>query len=662
MIEDINLFWILVIMEVENMSWFSNISNVYIVEDNLHTNHESALVFPESLAEEEAFDLKSAFIDTKSSYQNLWGKIESDVNEEEARVELEHFIEDLDLSSFVKLNEWYIDGGRNKWELTWRNEHYQDEYAFLEQLPTQPTKFTSYQEAIEHIKQEAQNAETDTLKLWFLDRELGEENFRDKDILTLLDILSIKNGSIGIIYSGKTEALKTKSDIYKYVKDIVEDSKPGNVNGHLKNFLSSIKHENANTLFLEDESLINELSTLFMQLYESKADLNNLVWVMGKENFLNYERIENMIQKAKHGFELYKLLKIHTVEKKLALKNGLLYTTQLELEDIEHLKQKSITDGTNISNTLIRINDIYSNQAFNEQLSKREDYFQLIRNIESWKELEASKDAGLNFKQLLTLEKFDYNINSLLKPVMTGDIFESYSTATGQGKKSKEYYMLVTQECDCVIRKNGSKINRSVGVATLVEMQLTNDNDGSDIEDKITELLEKFEQEGVEVDKRLALGEVFSEAYKQAAAANNEKRITLAPFKMGAEYSNAMLLLRKTLHIDFGILDMCMLNKSGESKINLDEVENIKKNVITVYPKFYQEYLNSLLDNSIQAQERNEGFKKKIEERTLKNFTKTGNIVDYRIRRIGRLNMPHQAFVQAYYGLTQSNVGLPMDF
>lgn len=505
------------------MSWFSNISKVYIVEDNLHTNHESALVFPDSLVEEEALDLKSAFLDTKLTYQNLWDKIESEVTEQDARAELEDFIEGHYTDSLVKLNEWYIDGGRNKWEVTWRNEHYQDEYAFLEQLPTKPIKFTSYQQAIEHIKQETQIPETDSLKLWFLDRELGEENYRDKDILSLLNILSIKNDSIGIIYSGKTEALKTKSDIYKYVKDIVEGSKPGNVNTHLKNFFTSIKNENESSPFLEDDSLINEMSTLFMQLYESKTDLNNLVWVMGKENFLDYTKIENMIQKAKHGFELYKLLKIHTVERKAALKNGLLYTTQLELEDIEHLKQKSINDGTNISNTLIRINEIYSNQAFNDQLSRREDYFQLIRSIESWQEVQPSKDADLDFKELLTMEKFDYNINTLFKPVMTGDIFESYSSETGQGKNSKKYHMLVTQECDCVIRRNGSKINRSVGVASLVEMKLTKDNIGSDLEGKITELLGKIEGESAVDDKRLVLEEVFSEANKQAAAANNEK-------------------------------------------------------------------------------------------------------------------------------------------
>jgi hypothetical protein len=642
-----------------NMNILKNISEVYIVEDNLHSEHETALVFPRTLIEEEAIDLKNSFINTKVFYESLWEKIVCQLKEEHLENELLFFIENKDQDSFVKLNEWYVNGGQEKWESIWRGKHYKDEYSFLDKLPVKKD-FKNYEDAILYVKENKVTNKNKSIKLWFLDRELGDGNFRDNDILSLLDLLSVSDDSIGIIYSAKTEALQTKDQIYKYVKTIVDESKPTDINDSMKDFLAILQSQHTNSLFLESESFISEMSNSFTQMYESKADLNNLVWVMGKKVFLETDSIIDMIQKAIHGFELYKLLKLHTVEKKRALTNGLLYTTKLELEDIEHLKNKSIIEGTNISNTLIRINDIYSSQAFNKQLSERKDYFSLIKKVEAWKQEVSQKTPSINFNELLSMEKFDYSVNSLFKPIMTGDIFEVYSTSSGNGKNSRTLYMLVTQECDCVIRKNGGdSYKRSVDKATLIEMDIVKDPIDENV--LISELLIKLENGIDDMDKRDVLEKVFKTANKQVAAAN-EKRLSLAPLLANEQYNNTTLLLRKTLHVNFKLLDLCMLNSSGETKMDLTNSGNIKTDIVSLYPKFYQEYLKNLIDEVISvSRSNNEIFKKKIEERNLENYFKIENTLDYRLRRVARVNMPHQAFVQAYYGLTQSNVGLPMD-
>lgn len=638
-----------------------NISEVYIVEDNLRAELQTALVFPKTLIEEEAIDLKESFIDIKDSYSNIWMKIEGQLEEKNLKDALLAFIDNLnsDPDSLIKLNEWYLSGGKEKWESVWRSDHYRDEYSFLENLPVKE-EFTNYQDALNYVKKSNGQIKKKNLKLWFLDREIGQENYRDKDILSLLNLLSLEDNSIGIVYSARTESLQTKGQIYQYVKDIIDESKPTEINDTMKEFLGTLQSQYTNSLFLDSDNFLNEMSHSFDQIYESKADLNNLVWVMGK-GILEKDIITDIIQKAIHGFELYKLLKLHTVEKKQALTNGLLDTTKLELEDIEHLKNKSIIEGTNISNTLIRINDIYSNKSFNDQLSMRKDYFEMIKNIEAWKQLGNQKNPNINFNELLSMEKFDYNVNSLFKPIMTGDIFEVYASESGKSKNSRTLYMLVTQECDCVIRKSGvDKFDRSVEKATFIEMDIV--KEPVDANTLISELLLKLDKEIDDDEKRKALEEVFISANKQVAAAANEKRLSLAPLLANDEYNNTTLLLRKTLHVNFKLLDLCMLNSTGETKFDLDDLDNIRKNIVTLYPKFYQEYLKKLIaEVLIESQNVNASFQKKIEKRTMENYLKSGNIIDYRLKRIARVNMPHQAFIQAYYGLTQSNVGLPMD-
>lgn len=649
------------------MCLLPEISKIFIVEDQPYTDHEYALVLPESLQIEDANDLRLAFIGSRQ-YKGLWTKMEYYLGEE-LKSELVKFIDNEEPGTFNSLEAWYKNDGMAIWSEIWTgSEYFKDEYNFLDGLEKDRYKiFGSYEEAINHIKDCLDIPEDDKLNLWLLDREFGEEN-QDFGILNLLELLSTKNDSIGLIYSARTEGLLTRADIYAFVKKNIEENVP-DIQEKFKEF---IRTQFSDALFIESDDFVAELSTSFNQIYESKVYLNNLVWVMPKNETPITEKIGAILKQAIHGFEVFKLIKIHTIERKSSLKSGLIKTTLLELDDIEHLKLKSIEEGTNISDTLIRIHDGFTKQELSKRLADKNEYFDAIRKIEAWEPSNLELSSNNFFNDLQSNEKFDYNVNSLFKPLMTGDIFE-ISHPTNNGNNSKNYLLLLTQECDCVvrnIRNTDDKQNRKVNVATLIKLVPKKIKAEIGLTEKVDEMITRAISEidgsqDIESVKQAILE--CGESLKQMAPSQEPTmyKIPFQPFIHQENYYKFNIYLRQTFHLDFKILDLCTLNSNGDCGIDFNNIDYIKNNILTLYPKAYRNYLLGLIDelSKLSQQHTNSTMiSAEVEDRNIETFIKNGTKIDYRLRRLARLNMPYQAFIQAFYGLTQSNVGLPMDF
>lgn len=649
------------------MEWKNNISSIFIVEDNIYTNHASSLVFPDSLFEDyDAENVRNAFLqidDPRVSEKML------EVLDVFIRGEYEAFLYNGKPEDYRKLIKWYESGGKEKWQGIFSSNIYSEEYSFLDNIEEDKIVqiFTDYSEALDYLEKNDLPVHDDKVNLWLLDRELDNIN-RDIDILNLLELIESKSeNSIGIIYSGKVADIDNRDKIYRFVRDTIDQNKPLLMKEDIINLIAELKQKNPQALFLGSDEFIKELVNLFKFAIDLKVDLNNLVWVMPKSGPIE-DKIEEAMLKARCGFELHKLLKIHMRGRKKSLHFGLEQTTKLQIEDIKYLKKKSVSEGTNISDTLVRIHDVYSSQYLAEELVSDPDYHKVIRNIESW-DIEESDKPHKEFDELLYREKFVSTIKDYYSPIAAGDIFEIKTHPQNNGRKSTKYAMLLTQQCDCIVRKdNNGRIKRRVDMATLIEVT------PKKINVKDQNLLKELEaiasRETIDDSLKSELRGIVQNYQNTAATKEHNDTINLItffPFLHNGEYCELHVHLRRIAHIDFKLLDMCSMNSEGYGTIDLNNIERIKSYYIKLYPKYYQSYLLGIIDIIVKEI----GDKGDIttfdgsisfEDRNIGTYIKNGSVIDYRLRRIAKIRNPYQTYIQACFGLTQGNIGLPMQF
>lgn len=210
-----------------------------------------------------------------------------------------------------------------------------------------------------------------------------------------------------------------------------------------------------------------------------------------------------------------------------------------------------------------------------------------------------------DIKNLNNYELFDDNINNKLLPIAPGDIWYS----------NGNYYILMGQLCDMLIRKGdeSSKVNNRNG--------------------KIGEFL-KIDFEKIDLNKDKYHIEVVSK--KKYVYIQNFKDITSEYFKLKIDIS--------TPNIDFvelRILDLCMFNKDGECKLNInkDLESEIKSMLIEnkdiYYYNLQKKYKNIAFNNLSQIMEvLNEDSPIKF---GITSFSFDNDIIDYKIKRVSRL-------------------------
>lgn len=665
------------------MNWEKSISSIYIIEDRIFDDGYSIIEIPHTFDSENIGLLKELIIES----DELFKEINTVANELGFSSELEAFLEhnfdeSIDLNDYVNFQSWYDSSGYLLIDsyILKKKGNYIEEYSFINNLNEAKVKiFNDYESAVDYIIKNGIPKEEGKVSLWLLDREMRGKD-QDSEILNLLELISSNcDNSIGIVYSGKIHDISSREQVFSFVKQTLESNAPTNISDGIEELISEIDNK---TLFLKNSNFKTELVKAVEQVYALKVDLNNLVWVMPKGGPVG-DKIEEAIKNAKSGFDLYKLLNLHTLKQSESLSYALEQSTQLELSDINYLRAKSIEEGTNVSDTLLRVHDLYSNQLFKETLSSNPNYKRIIRNIESWGSAQGVEELHnqQKFEKLLTQEKFDLYVNDFQRPIMTGDIFEILHPSKNSESK-KKYAMLLTQECDCVVREEGSNIKRKVEVATLIELTRRKIKPIIEPNTKVVGLFEQLEKGiSVEGEPKESLQGILDElrsAYSEVSAAAATKtdgptyRVTMAPFqyrdskgRIGQEFENIHLYLRKVFHLDFSLLDLCTLNSTGEAMVDISKLEEIKISEVTLFPKHYQTHLIKILDKIAALAKDNSSTTLKddvtIDERDVSKYVFNENILNYRLRRIGRLNMPYQSFTQAFFGLTQSNVGLPMD-
>lgn len=159
-------------------------------------------------------------------------------------------------------------------------------------------------------------------------------------------------------------------------------------------------------------------------------------------------------------------------------------------------------------------------------------------------------------QKLNTFELFDNNINKKFSPIAPGDIWECKG----------EYYILVGQLCDLLIRRDKKSRNAKIGELLKLTLCTNNTDKKFDIEEKST------------------------------------KKIKISNFKDQSDQYRTLEVEISTPNIyfaDLEVLDLAMFNLEGDCIINLNnQLCELTKNILPSYAESYYQELKKFYSNS----------------------------------------------------------------
>ncbi|MGQ3481760.1 hypothetical protein FQU75_13175 [Paenibacillus polymyxa] len=326
----------------------------------------------------------------------------------------------------------------------------------------------------------------------------------------------------------------------------------------------------------------------------------------------------------------------------------------LEPEDINDFFRSSFSEGSQLSDTLLRIRRAVMSKSFNEIISNESHYVDsLLNNRELIEQIllpwghepteQSAFVAAGNANSIGDLtqdhkvipihsyEQWDYNVNLLGSCVYTGDLFvkTNYNHKSNQWVKSKSVYLLITQPCDTVLRNTNGTIQRGSKVANLIKGELI---------------------------------EYGTSSYRRNVEQQVPNKLKVHFARINDKYGMILFDLKNMFQIDFKILDLCSLDPNGEALLS---IENLSRSrfMTSISKKYYDQdmrdfihSLNNYQNETIETQFRKFSkdkitveelkviLEKEFQKTTLKNDTIIPPEIDFisecgfTISRVARLN------------------------
>lgn len=221
-----------------------------------------------------------------------------------------------------------------------------------------------------------------------------------------------------------------------------------------------------------------------------------------------------------------------------------------------------------------------------------------------------SEQIDTELLNLNTFEIFDYDVNRKHLPIASGDVF----------MKGEKYYVLVGQECDLLLREEENKRNS-----------------------KTLELLEaKYES---------------PEDTEKLTFSYNDKNKTIKIQNFVDSFNNRGSLVITSLtnnkSSNAELLDLCMFNNTGDSKLNLiSDLSNDIKDVLPKGKDSYYKKLQELLTKIDVLKRDNPDLIEQFSFLDFNNFQfgKIENEIDFSIKRICRIKGNFKYFInKAFY-------------
>ncbi|HLX54313.1 MAG TPA: hypothetical protein VKR58_10245, partial [Aquella sp.] len=367
-----------------------------------------------------------------------------------------------------------------------------------------------------------------------------------------------------------------------------------------------------------------------------------------KERIKNPELLCDGIKKTllNRYFESVKDKSISLIEK--ARTNTSMLFQALDTYDFDTtILRSSYNEGVWEGNTIFRIvNNIYEEEV--KKLMINLNYPKIINPILKLSkeisdvefEIEPEKEP---YKQKYKLRHQDIyengdHINKLFLPIENGDIFE-ITDGTGKG-----YYILIGQECDLMMREKGS---RGSQFSTLAKINLMN-----------------------------------KDQYVAELAKNNNylaNKFELYYFEEGTTKVGIVSFLT-TSNVDFNMLDLCVFNEEGESKLDITKQfdtdllstswENRYKKIIkgcTSEAKKLDMLLSEIKARNLPATVRDPIVKSILPNLGIfspigKSDSYENNIFNFGFRRVRRLKSFHAKYLLERYYRHLSRTAEPHDF
>jgi hypothetical protein len=402
--------------------------------------------------------------------------------------------------------------------------------------------------------------------LWLLDKEVRGDSTKVFEVLELV----VEREDVALIVTNNDANLSSRSEISEFVKN---------------NFS---KYQNLATSFL---------------------------WVLRKDQISSnlMVSLKNVLQ----GFSLHNTLKIYRELHKKAESIAEERLRFIEPEDMDNYFKSSYSEGSQLSDTLIRIRNAVFSESLHEIITNEPEYTEsllsnrellenLITTLTIPKESDsyvAAGDSGISLVNLTqehkivpihSFEQWEYNLNSLANCINTGDLFvkTNYDSRNNKWNPSKTVFLLITQPCDTVLRLKNGTIQRGTKVANLIKGEFL---------------------------------EYGTPKYRRNMEGEHSNKLKVHFGRLEGKYGMIMFDLKNIYQIDFKILDLCALDPNGEALLNLDNL-NRTKYMSGISKSYYDLQLNDFItkmnqsNNASVERQFNKYLNNKITIEDLKNF------------------------------------------
>ncbi len=315
----------------------------------------------------------------------------------------------------------------------------------------------------------------------------------------------------------------------------------------------------------EREKIRNFISIIYTSKGEEKLmpdrlpSRSHLIMQIRKPEGTDYDIVLDKLSQSL-AFCAYNLFfNTYISSKKLVLDtvDELLNNNETSAANVIYLAEQAYSEGVTIFKVIEEWIEMMTKKTLIEKLVESTDPMFGYRYIISLTSLFSNDFFTLsNFKvspeqlkqlDLSIFEIFDYKINKFHSPPTIGDIFD----INGQ------LFVLVGQECDLIVRENGSEIRRREQLAELVEAEFIL---GKENEEKLND--------------------------------KNREHIEISHFEYNGNLGLLKVYFNRRKFFDFKLLDLTVLNTEGVATLPKNSEKVVDVNLL---PQMWQKYLPFLV-------------------------------------------------------------------
>lgn len=352
-----------------------------------------------------------------------------------------------------------------------------------------------------------------------------------------------------------------------------------------------IEKEDVALIITNDDSNLSNRSQISAFVVENLKKHQKLatsfLWVLRKDKIES--DLMSSVKNVLKGVTLYNTLRIYSDLNRKAEAETDEFIRFLEPEDLDSFFRSSFSEGSQLSDTLLRIRRALAYKSFHKIISSEPKYVEsLLKNRELLEEIQSPvefEDEAIRESMKLvaattsnniasitqddkvipihSFEQWDYNVNLLGSSVYTGDLFvkTTFNKRDNKWDCSKSVFLLITQPCDTILRENDGRVQRGTKNANLIKGEFL---------------------------------EYGSNGYIRSVENNAPNKIKVHFVKLKNKYGMLEFDLKNIYQIDFRILDLCSLDPNGEALLKSENLERTRY-MSTISKRYYLEEIDGFI-------------------------------------------------------------------